>query len=335
MLGRPGAGRLAGEEADGAGPRCDRHCGHGGLPGRHVRPGVTGDGAPGTRRGHCTFARCAVHQVVPPSLERRRTEHDVRRQWCAVATLPHFRTSPFLCLCSFLRGCAGSRRASPCLPHFRASPVRGCSAPRHPAKNGPVHPAALPPSRPVPSLRVQSPPGALPSVPGPGPGPGRSEHDCPMHEVGDRHGRPRCTLTGTEHGRVLGVCAEAEGLFGESLRQRANSSAGFRRRARCRAGSVAGCGWYRGTSRSSPGRWRTWGASDDGRGRATASYSPAWTTTRGHPRGIGAWSGCTTSAGGRAPAGSSPASCRPSERCLGSSCADWRRAHCCGRRRGR
>ncbi|MFI9586905.1 barstar family protein [Streptomyces sp. NPDC052236] len=39
-----------------------------------------------------------------------------------------------------------------------------------------------------------------------------------MHQDEDRHGRARYTLTGTEHGHVWGVCAEAEGLFGEPRR---------------------------------------------------------------------------------------------------------------------
>ncbi|WP_330286803.1 barstar family protein [Streptomyces sp. NBC_00576] len=39
-----------------------------------------------------------------------------------------------------------------------------------------------------------------------------------VHEDKNDHGRARYTLTGTEHGHAWGVCAEAEGLFGEPLR---------------------------------------------------------------------------------------------------------------------
>lgn len=39
-----------------------------------------------------------------------------------------------------------------------------------------------------------------------------------VHEDEDHRGRPRYTLTETEHGHAWGVCAEAEGLFGEPQR---------------------------------------------------------------------------------------------------------------------
>ncbi len=45
-----------------------------------------------------------------------------------------------------------------------------------------------------------------------------SGHHCPVHEDRGRHGRGRYTLTETEHGHVWGVCAVADGLFGEPRR---------------------------------------------------------------------------------------------------------------------
>jgi hypothetical protein len=39
-----------------------------------------------------------------------------------------------------------------------------------------------------------------------------------VHEDEKERGSTRYTLTETEHGHVWGVCAEAEGVFGESQR---------------------------------------------------------------------------------------------------------------------